>query len=198
MMGEREAKGMTRVSNEPNRAAYEVGYGRPPMHTRFQKGRSGNPGGRMARAGDLDALILAEARRPVTVREGERVVQMPMIQAVLRSQASLAIKGNERAQQAVLSNVQRVEDGMRALHEELLRTALEYREVARHEQARKARLGIGPHPNEPHPDDVSIDLRTGDVHVRHPDFSVPAEFGPAGLGGSDEDPSYEAAPDEEG
>ena len=25
---------------------YKVGYGKPPVHTRFQKGRSGNPGGR--------------------------------------------------------------------------------------------------------------------------------------------------------
>lgn len=27
-------------------ASYAVGYGRPPMHSRFQKGRSGHPGGR--------------------------------------------------------------------------------------------------------------------------------------------------------
>jgi hypothetical protein len=25
---------------------YDVGYGRPPWRTRFQKGQSGNPGGR--------------------------------------------------------------------------------------------------------------------------------------------------------
>ncbi len=25
---------------------YEVGYGKPPKHTRFEKGRSGNPKGR--------------------------------------------------------------------------------------------------------------------------------------------------------
>ena len=27
-------------------ADYEVGYGKPPTHTQFQKGRSGNPKGR--------------------------------------------------------------------------------------------------------------------------------------------------------
>jgi hypothetical protein len=26
--------------------SYQVGYGRPPVHSRFQKGRSGNPGGK--------------------------------------------------------------------------------------------------------------------------------------------------------
>ncbi len=29
-----------------NEADYEVGYGKPPRHTRFKKGRSGNPRGR--------------------------------------------------------------------------------------------------------------------------------------------------------
>ena len=29
-----------------NAAAYEVGYGKPPEHTRYQKGRSANPQGR--------------------------------------------------------------------------------------------------------------------------------------------------------
>ena len=29
---------------------YKVGPGRPPLHTRFQKGQSGNPGGRSQRS----------------------------------------------------------------------------------------------------------------------------------------------------
>ena len=30
-----------------NKRDYEVGYGKPPRHTRFTKGRSGNPRGRL-------------------------------------------------------------------------------------------------------------------------------------------------------
>jgi Family of unknown function (DUF5681) len=57
---------------------YEVGPGRPPLHTRFKKGQSGNPGGRSAKS--LPAL-LADAlnetvvgaidgrRRTITKRE---------------------------------------------------------------------------------------------------------------------------------
>lgn len=36
---------------------YAVGYGRPPVETRFEKGRSGNPGGRPRSRKKLVALL---------------------------------------------------------------------------------------------------------------------------------------------
>ena len=36
-------------------SGYRVGPGRPPLHTRFRKGQSGNPGGRSAKT--LPALL---------------------------------------------------------------------------------------------------------------------------------------------
>jgi hypothetical protein len=36
-------------------SGYKVGPGRPPLHTRFKKGQSGNPGGRGAKS--LPALL---------------------------------------------------------------------------------------------------------------------------------------------
>src|SRR5437016_4753787 len=58
---------------------YRVGYRKPPLHTRFKKGQSGNPlGGRLHRrretrlAALLEAALdtrMARSRRPVTRRE---------------------------------------------------------------------------------------------------------------------------------
>ena len=44
---------------------YQVGPGRPPLHTRFQKGQSGNPGGRSAKS--LPALLADALNETVVV-----------------------------------------------------------------------------------------------------------------------------------
>ncbi len=50
---------------------YRVGRGKPPLHTRFRKGRSGNPAG--PRRKDLPALLLAALNETVTVdKDGRR------------------------------------------------------------------------------------------------------------------------------
>jgi Family of unknown function (DUF5681) len=52
-------------------AGYTVGYGKPPLHTRFRKGFSGNKRGRPRRATDLASLLSRALNRPNTV-EGRR------------------------------------------------------------------------------------------------------------------------------
>jgi len=50
---------------------YKVGPGRPPLHTRFKKGQSGNPGGRGKK--QLSALLADALNEPVSVTiDGER------------------------------------------------------------------------------------------------------------------------------
>jgi hypothetical protein len=60
-------------------------------------------------AGRASALALKEAYRPLNVREGDKVMTLPAIQAVLRSQVALAAKGNGPAQRALIEAVREIE-----------------------------------------------------------------------------------------
>jgi Family of unknown function (DUF5681) len=104
---------MTRATK---RSSYAVGKGKPPVHTQFRKGQSGNPGGRPrgATAGRAKTLALEEAYRVITVKDGKDMVALPALQAILRRQIALAAKGNGPAQRAVIAMVQAVEDGIEA------------------------------------------------------------------------------------
>ena len=52
-----------------NERDYEIGYGKPPPHTRFKKGQSGNPRGRPPGAKNLKTLLTDALNEPVVVTE---------------------------------------------------------------------------------------------------------------------------------
>ncbi len=99
------------MSGKKKGPANSVGYGKPPVHSRFRKGQSGNPAGRRRQSEGERArkLILQEAFRMLNLREGDKVTRIPALQAVLRSQIALAAKGNGPAQRAVVKTVQEIE-----------------------------------------------------------------------------------------
>jgi hypothetical protein len=98
-------------AGEKSHKAYAVGYGKPPVHSQFRKGQSGNPTGRSP-ASEVDrakALVMQEAYRKVTVREGDKVTEMPALKAVLRGLVARAVKGSVAAQREILRNIQAIE-----------------------------------------------------------------------------------------
>lgn len=55
-------------------------------------------------------MLLEEAYRTVTVREGEKLVELPVIKAVFRSLGVSAMKGNRLAQTAMSELVRDIEE----------------------------------------------------------------------------------------
>jgi hypothetical protein len=78
------------------------GYGRPPEHTRFRPGASGNPKGRPKQSKNLKSIIQQALTSSVTVRENGRLRSVSKIEGVVLSQLERALKGNEKAALAVL------------------------------------------------------------------------------------------------
>jgi hypothetical protein len=82
---------------------YEVGYGRPPRHTRFEAGRSGNPHGRPRRSKNLSTLLNETLSEPVIVVENGRRRKIEKRRAMLTQLVNRSAKGDLKATQIVLA-----------------------------------------------------------------------------------------------
>ena len=163
---------------KPPAAGYDVGYGKPPKATRFQPGTSGNPRGRprgsrnrspsAASMQRMQAIVLQEAYRLVTVREGDRPVDVPLFQAAMRSLAVNAAKGQPRALALLVSLVDRIERERRRDRREAFGAAVEYKVQMTRWLAEQRTRGLPEPPMLPHPDHLIIDPVAGSVVLRGP------------------------------
>lgn len=163
--------------NLPKPASYEVGYGKPPAQNKFKPGESGNPRGRPRGAKNkhpgileerLKDIVLNEAYRTVKLKEGEKNITLPIAQAVVRTLAVAAVKGNTKAAQQLLELIQGTERANAARALDTLQAAVTYKatwELELEMRQRNKLRGVTP---MPHPDDVRINEAKGDVQIIGP------------------------------
>jgi Family of unknown function (DUF5681) len=89
---------------------YQVGRGKPPVHSRYPKGRSGNPSGRpkgkVTRI-DADAVLNAVLSALVPVNDNGRPQKMSKLRVLYTQLVNRAIKGHHPSSSLVIGQVAR-------------------------------------------------------------------------------------------
>ena len=89
-------------SDDDRGPRYEVGYGKPPEATRFKKGHSGNPKGKVPGRKNLRTELLEELGTRVTVTEGGKQRLLSKQSIILKRMIADAAKGDARAREQTL------------------------------------------------------------------------------------------------
>jgi len=84
-----------------NGAIYEVGYCKPPVHSRFKPGVSGNPTGRPKGSENLKTLFERVLKEQISLQDGNVTKKITKAEAVIRRVVIDALKGDSRSQQTL-------------------------------------------------------------------------------------------------
>src|SRR5258706_15895551 len=89
-------------SSSDHPAHDSVGYGQPPLASRFKPGTSGNPRGRPKGRKNLRTLIKEAMTANILIQEGQNSRRVSRIEGVVLRQLQSALKGSDRAALAVI------------------------------------------------------------------------------------------------
>lgn len=95
------------VENED--AGYTIGYCKPPAHTRFQPGQSGNPRGRKKGHKNLNTLLRQGLNQSITVSVGGKKRSMPKYAVIITTLINKAVQGEAKAVQILLPYILKME-----------------------------------------------------------------------------------------
>ena len=82
---------------------YKVGYGRPPEHSRFKPGQSGNPRGRPRKHRNFRTVLEDALQTPIDVSVNGHPRRMKRIDALVMTTLERALKNDPKATSALLA-----------------------------------------------------------------------------------------------
>ena len=88
----------------------KIGYRKPPQHSQFKKGKSGNPKGRPKGAKNLKTDLLEELSEQIVANEGGRTIKISKQRAVVKSLFRGTLKGDARLANTLLNTMFRLID----------------------------------------------------------------------------------------
>jgi len=88
---------------------YVVGYGKPPLHTLFQKGRSGNPKGRPRGKKNMSTLLSTALDASIIVVENGRRKKITKREAIVTQLVNKSASADLKATQIVLAMLRDLE-----------------------------------------------------------------------------------------
>lgn len=91
----------------PDPADDKVGYCKPPKHSQFKPGQSGNPRGRPRKNRSIEAMIKRELDQFVTMTEGGRELRISKREAIVKQFVNRAIKGDPKPLQLMLAHLEK-------------------------------------------------------------------------------------------
>jgi hypothetical protein len=86
---------------------YGANYGKPPAHTRFKKGQSGNPRGRPAKT--LATLLTAALSEPMTITENGKRRRVSKREAVIAQLVNKSASADLRATKMLIDMMKSIE-----------------------------------------------------------------------------------------
>lgn len=98
------------MTTKPTDRNYDVGYGKPPVASRFRPGQSGNPKGRPKVILSTSELVMRVAEEKIVAMMDGKPCKMSKRIALVRSLFASALKGNTRATDHALKLIERAEE----------------------------------------------------------------------------------------
>ncbi len=159
---------------------YKVGRGKPPKHTQFKKGQSGNPKGRPRKPKSepkpprfyqlpSESYLEEEAYRELLLRENGKELTLPATQAVLRALAAGGIQGKRLHARDFIRLVREAEKENFELRVQRYIRLKEFKRDEERVLADCKRRNIDPPEILPHPEDIVLKPATMDAWIHGPE-----------------------------
>lgn len=84
---------------------YETGYGKPPKHSQFKSGQSGNKKGRPKGSKNLHTLLNKILNQKITIKENGQELKISKKSAMLTQLVNKGVKGDIKAISTLLPHI---------------------------------------------------------------------------------------------